>query len=332
MSGSEVRFPLLHLFYLAPVLGSSVAVFGTIGLIPATAIIVFWAAVFYCPPRPRAFRYAVATLLGLWVLYSVFMPSISIGPEPPRVRCINNLKQITLALNSYQDKYGSFPPAYVADANGKPMHSWRVLILPFIEQDELHKQYRFDEPWDGPHNRLLFKKKPNIFGCPSEDRDRGGPSTATSYLAVIGPHAAWQGVVGVKLGDLVDGSSNVVLVVECAPDEVIWSEPRDLDFEEAVQLAALDSRYASVHRGWNVGFADTSVAFFSDGTDEVSWRELLTMDDSRGLKDMPRGHSAPLKPKRTLKYPFREQIAVLCFCLVAVFPLPWVWLNPGGAG
>ena len=72
-----------------------------------------------------------------------------------RARCPNNLKQIAIALQSYHDEYGSLPPPYVAAADGQPMHSWRVLLLPFLECEPLYRQYRFDEPWDGPNNRKL---------------------------------------------------------------------------------------------------------------------------------------------------------------------------------
>ena len=80
--------------------------------------------------------------------------------------CTNNLKHIGLALLNYNDIFGCFPPAYTTDANGKPMHSWRVLILPFIEQQTLYKRYRFDEPWDGPNNSLLAKEMPSVFPLP----------------------------------------------------------------------------------------------------------------------------------------------------------------------
>src|SRR5688500_8670454 len=72
------------------------------------------------------------------------------GDEARRSSCLGHCCQLGIALHSYHDEYGSFPPAYVADANGKPMHSWRVLILPFIEEQALYQRYRFNEPWNGP--------------------------------------------------------------------------------------------------------------------------------------------------------------------------------------
>jgi hypothetical protein len=101
-----------------------------------------------------------------------------------RSACVVNLKQIALALHNYHDTYGTFPPAYVADENGRPMHSWRVLILPFLESSDVYSKYRFDEPWDGPHNRLLADRMPYAYRCPSESRN-SPPSRITSYVAVV---------------------------------------------------------------------------------------------------------------------------------------------------
>jgi hypothetical protein len=144
-----------------------------------------------------------------------------------RSQCSNNLKQIALALHNYQDVYGSFPPAYIANENGRPMHSWRVLILPFIEEQKLYDQYRFDEPWDGPNNRLLADRMPFAFRCPSDVR-MNPPSSMTSYLAVVGPETIWPDDKVRSFGDIQDGTSNTLLVVESHGSGIHWMEPRDL--------------------------------------------------------------------------------------------------------
>jgi hypothetical protein len=82
-------------------------------------------------------------------------------------------------------KYGCFPPAFIPDKDGKPQYSWRVLILPFLEQDALYREYRFDEPWNGPHNLVLVNQMPAVYCCPSDY-----PSDSqTSYAMIVGPHA-----------------------------------------------------------------------------------------------------------------------------------------------
>src|SRR5579863_9248252 len=102
------------------------------------------------------------------ILVSLLIPATQQAREAARrSQCKNNLKQIGLALHNYHDAFGSFPPAFVADANGKPMHSWRVLILPYLDQLPLYKEYNFSEPWDGPNNSRLLNRMPPAFSCPS---------------------------------------------------------------------------------------------------------------------------------------------------------------------
>ncbi len=78
---------------------------------------------------------------------------------------MHNIRDLSMALHYYHAQHGSFPPAYIADENGNPMHSWRVLILPYIEERDLYDQYDFDEPWDGPNNSLLHDKVVDLFNC-----------------------------------------------------------------------------------------------------------------------------------------------------------------------
>lgn len=107
-----------------------------------------------------------------------------------RTHCRNNLKQIELALHNYHDTFGCFPPAIVYGPDGKPWHSWRVLIAPFIEASPFSAQYSFDEPWNGPNNRRLSEgHNPGpLYRCPT---DADSPPEHTSYLAVIGEGTMW---------------------------------------------------------------------------------------------------------------------------------------------
>ena len=91
-----------------------------------------------------------------------------------RSQCINNLKQIGLAMHNYHDQHKSFPPAYTVDKAGKPLLSWRVLILPYLEQNALYKEFHLDEPWDSPHNRTLIDRMPPTYRCPSEQLETRG--------------------------------------------------------------------------------------------------------------------------------------------------------------
>jgi len=133
-----------------------------------------------------------------------------------------------LAVVNYESANGHFPPAYIVGPDGKPWHSWRILILPYIEHDDLFKQYRFDEPWDGPHNRTLADRMPKIYRF--HNRTEPGQTT-TNYLAVVGANTIWPGAEGRKLEDVTDGTANTVLIAENRGLGVNWMEPRGLDLD-----------------------------------------------------------------------------------------------------
>ncbi len=171
---------------------------------------------------------ALGTALLLWVL----LPPVRSERETVRyAQCRYHLKQIGLALRQYHDDYGSFPAAYTVDDDGRPMHSWRALILPYLEQAApLYNSYHFDEPWDGPANAELRTKGVFVLQCPSSQRQR---KTLTNYLAVVGPNSAWPGTRGAKIGeDFPKGLSNTILLVEVNDSDIDWIEPRDLNFDE----------------------------------------------------------------------------------------------------
>jgi hypothetical protein len=153
------------------------------------------------------------------------------GVPARKAQCFNNLKLIALALSNYQEAWGSFPPACVADASGKPMHSWRVLILPFLmDLDErISIRYNFSEPWDSPHN-LKFAQEviPFPFVCPEHP---GGPrqSPRTSYLAITGPGTAFPGANAARVDVNDPTTAGMLCVAESVDAPILWTEPRDLE-------------------------------------------------------------------------------------------------------
>lgn len=143
--------------------------------------------------------------------------------------CRTNMTNIGLALLRYHEHHGCYPPAYVVDAEGRRLHSWRVLILPELGHKELQRRYRFDEPWDGPHNRQLIPEMPPVFGCPAEtSRPRG----QTNYVAVVGPTTIWPNEYSATKRNVTDGVDNTFHVVENNDLNITWTEPRDLSFDE----------------------------------------------------------------------------------------------------
>ncbi len=143
-------------------------------------------------------------------------------------QCSGHLTQIALALHNYHEANGCFPPAYTTDRRGRPMHSWRVLILPFMEQAGLYNTYNFEEPWDGPNNSKLARSKPLGYACPN-GQDYAGLSVRTNYVAIVGPGTAFPGSRPTSLHDFRDGAADTILVAEVADSGINWMEPRDLD-------------------------------------------------------------------------------------------------------
>lgn len=133
-----------------------------------------------------------------------------------------------MAVANYESTFGSLPPAYVLGPDGKPWHSWRVLILPFLGQTEIYDAYRFDEPWNGPHNRRLADKIGSIYLRSGLD-----PATrqTTSFVAVVGPETAWPGARALKLDEIGDGTANTILIVEVPDGSIPWMAPVDLAFD-----------------------------------------------------------------------------------------------------
>lgn len=232
-------------------------------------------------PWPVLRNTLIAGLL-LYILGSILGPGC-IDPREYSRRswCSNNMKQVLIGVHNYHDQYRSFPLAYVPDEAGRPMHSWRTLILPYIDQHKLYSQYRMDEPWNGPNNSKLAGTSVDQYVCP--EQRALGKQTMTSYVAVSGPGMPWSGPTPRRFEDLSNGTSNTLMVVEMAESGIHWMEPRDLDVATMAQTvnAPAGQGVSSLHcdPGWwrerlgaHVGFADGSVRFLPTSH---SLRELL---------------------------------------------------------
>lgn len=330
----SIRFRLIHLFYAVTLLATSLATFGAAGLLPGVILVLSWAVVFSSPARPKAlFITCVVVFLGCCCL----LPAIDTAHDAARrAHCYSNLRQIAVALNSYHATYGTFPPSYISDQDGKPLHSWRVLLLPFMAEQMLYDAYNFDEPWDGPSNRKLLSPRPSVYACPTEVRDSTQAGTYTSYVAVIGPSTAWPGPVGRKLSEFSDPTWDTILVVEATGCGIPWTEPRDLTFAEAIQLVtSTEPEQVCSHRydgdflyvqfpGRNVAMVDGRVQFMLVGVGHNVWSRMLTINDGASWSEQD--VEPPIARVRKLKIGNCVRFGV--WIVVVLFPLPWVWLNP----
>jgi len=253
-----VQFRLQTLLLLFVVLWSSLALFGVAGI----GVFFFVLVVAIILGRIEDTVILLLLLsLGTLVAIVLFLPVVQ-APRGPHHQgyCMNNLHQIGLAVLTYEAQYHCFPPAYIPDKDGKPMHSWRVLILPNLQHKDLYQQYNFNEPWDGPNNRKLLAKRPNFFACPV---DKNAGATTTSYVAVVGKNALWRAGKPRSLDELAlhEGASNTVMLVEVANSGINWTEPRDfcLDEPKAAASASPVPRVCSEHLSSSDFFSQESV-------------------------------------------------------------------------
>lgn len=212
------------------------------------------------------------------MLVALLLPAVQAAREAARrTQCVNNLKMIGIAMHNYADVHGAFPPAYLADENGKPMHSWRVLLLPYLEHQELYDRYDFSEPWDGPNNRQLAALIPNVFACPSHAA--GGPAnTTTSYAIISGPGTLFEADKSSSISSVTDGLSNTLLVAEATGAAIPWMEPRDLDVAlMTMTLNGSPNDISAAHPGVAQAlFADGSCRALQSSLSPETLRAMLT--------------------------------------------------------
>lgn len=185
------------------------------------------------PPRSVAMMLAALGIGGVfaavlvWLFIALVLPQLENSSQSAELlRCSSHLRQIGVALLAYHDDHGTLPPAVLLDKAGTPMHSWRVLLLPYLGEQALYDRYDFDQPWDGPDNLLLLSSMPGVYASPS---DSGAvASHATSYLAVTGDGTAFPAQGPVSLAMIADGTSETGLIAESSGSSILWLEPEDL--------------------------------------------------------------------------------------------------------
>lgn len=211
----------------------------------------------------------------LGILVALLLPAVQASREAARrAQCRNNLQQIALALHNYHDVYKSFPPAITYSADGQPLHSWRVLLLPYLDQQGLYGQYNLNEPWNGPGNSQLLARMPPVYACPS-----GLPAMGVTHYAVpVGNKTMFPPDRGVRMSEITDGTSNTLMVVETHGSGLNWMAPVDLP-SGAGMPETQPTTPSSLHSGgFQAAFADGSVRFLGNTLAPPSLDALLTRD------------------------------------------------------
>jgi prepilin-type processing-associated H-X9-DG protein len=203
---------------------------------------------------------------------ALILPAVTAARDAPkRSQSVNNLKQIMLAMHNYHSAMNTFPPAGISDAEGKPLLSWRVAILPYIDQADLYKEFHLDEPWDSEHNKKLIPRIPAIY---KSTRNQPADPNATFTQVFTGNGALFDTKgKGVGIAEVTDGTSNTIAVVE-AGTAVIWSKPEDIPFDPEKDLPKFGGPGFS--GGFNAGFADGSVKFLKNSIDPITLKALIT--------------------------------------------------------
>ncbi len=208
--------------------------------------------------------------------------SNAMEPDPredvARARSINNLKQIALAVHNFISVHGKLPPAVIFGPDGKPWHSWRVLLLPYLERVDLYNAYDFSQPWDSPKNKALLDKMPDVYRDPIHG-DKKEPFT--HYAAFVGPTSVFRpegakqidpkspplagGSIGIQ--NITDGTSNTVIASSVEPARKIpWTKPEDIDVGPAFKGFGPPGGIAAPYKFRGAGGGKAAPFMFCDGS------------------------------------------------------------------
>jgi hypothetical protein len=178
---------------------------------------------------------------------------------------------------NYADEHGRLPPAVVYGRDGKALYSWRVLLLPYLEEQDLHRQFHLDEPWDSDHNSQLIDRMPALYAPPGSKKKLVLPGYTFCHL-FVGGGTAFEDPRGQLLKDLTRGTSNTLLIIE-AGEPVPWTKPEELVYVPGQPLASLPGPFRDIFR---LTLADGSRRHLDRDTDEAELRELIAGEQAPG--------------------------------------------------
>ena len=217
------------------------------------------------------------------LVFAATLPTVTAARESARrTTSGNNLRQLGLAIMNYESVHKSYPAAYNTDKNGKPLLSWRVHILPYLEEIDLYNDFQLDEPWDSPRNRKLIARMPRFYRAPNSQADPG----KTNYVTIRDPH----GVIvlpasnqngkttprGLRMREITDGTSNTIMMVEAGDEQaVVWTKPDDWTPGDGNPVKAL----MGLHQGvLMASFCDGSLRAIAESLSPEKLRALFTRD------------------------------------------------------
>jgi hypothetical protein len=201
----------------------------------------------------------------------------SIGCGASELVRLNNLKQLSFGmLASTAKNHGKLPAAAIYSKDGRPLLSWRVAILPYVEEQKLYEKFHLDEPWDSPNNKPLIVKMPKVFADPAGDEASEG---RTRYLVPTGKGTMFEGQAGIHENEVSDGLQNTLMIVAVASDKaVVWTKPDDLTIDEEKPMLGIGDLPAE---GLAAAFGDGAVRVIKKSVDSETLRRLFIRNDGK---------------------------------------------------
>lgn len=219
------------------------------------------------------------SIVGGPVLVALLLPAVQQAREAARrTQDKNSLKMIGLAMHNYHDVHNTFPARASYDKSGKALLSWRVHLLPFLDQNELYEEFHLDEPWDSEHNLTLVARMPEVYRSNSfSDPEK------TVFLTADGSGTMMEGSKSVRLPDVTDGTSNTIFVMEVNPENAVtWTQPEDLPFDAENPTAGVGQIRS---QGFQALFADGSVRLIPIEITEENLKNLIIRNDGNLIED-----------------------------------------------
>ena len=212
----------------------------------------------------------IGTLIGL------LLPAVQAGRQAAmRMDASNNLKQLGLAMHNYESAYRTLPAtAILQQGTGKPLLSWRVAILPYIEQAALYNQFHLDEPWDSEHNIKLLDMMPAVYKSRSKNVKPGH----TTYVAPVSEETMLRKDELAKFSEVTDGLSNTIMLIEAGDEAAVpWTKPDDLDIDlENLEEIIAKLKNSASPNVFQACIGDGSVRAISLDIDLSTLRAMLT--------------------------------------------------------
>ena len=224
-------------------------------------------------PERRGDQLVIRPEQAVKVVSQVFASLVKAATHDARRReTKNRMKQFGLAMHNFHGDYGGFPPSASYSADGKPLLSWRVFLLPYLEESDLYEQFHLDEPWDSEHNKALIEKMPEVLKSPLTPTEPG----MTVFQVATGEGLVFDGETGKGISDITDGTSNTILVVETTAEAAVpWTKPDDLEVDPKNPKAGL----VEGRDGFWTTFCDGSARMIPSNLDPETLMRLFMAAD-----------------------------------------------------